>query len=251
MLGKVSIVTGGHRGLGRAISELLLTAGSKVHPLSTKNFDVCDFAAAQRYVETIRADFGRIDVLVNNAAMLGPVGLLENNSWREWQDTIDINLLGPVNLCRLVVPIMREQGYGKIINICGGGATGSLPRRSAYATAKCGLARFTECLADELKGTHIDVNAVLPGPMDTDMMQEMLNHGPEKLGTVEYREHLVRPKLSPEMAAKLVVYLASKESDGVTGRILSARFDDFPFSDEWKLGMDDNAYKLRRVDQFL
>lgn len=251
MLGKVSIVTGGRRGLGRVISELLLTEGSVVHPVSSETFDVSDKLGAEQYVQSVMNEFGRIDVLINNAAILGPVGPLETNSFFDWEETIYVNLLGPVNLCRIVVPIMKEQGSGKIINICGGGTTSSLPRRSAYASSKCGLARFTECLADELAGTNIDVNAVLPGPMDTDMMQEILDAGPDKLGTKEYHEHLCRDKISPETAAKLVVYLASKDSDGITGRILSARFDDFPLSEQWKVGMDNDAYKLRRVDQFL
>ena len=249
MHGKIAIVTGGRRGLGRVVSELFVTAGAKVHPVSSETFDVSDKLGAEEYIQEVVDEYGTIDILVNNAAILGPVGPLETNSFFDWEETVYVNLLGPVNLCRIVVPIMKAQNSGKIINICGGGTTGSLPRRSAYAASKCGLARFTECLADELAGTGIYVNAVLPVPMDTDMMQEILNSGPEKLGPAEYREHIVRPKISPENAAKLVCYLASKDSDGITGRILSARFDDFPFSAEWKRYIGKDAYKLRRVDK--
>ena len=119
-------------------------------------------------------------MLVNNAAITGPVGPLETNDWDEWTQTLQTNLFGTVLMCRAVLPGMRERGYGKIINLSGGGGTGPRPNFSAYATAKAGVVRFTETLAREVEG--IDVNAIAPGALNTRMRDDVLDAGPELAG---------------------------------------------------------------------
>ena len=114
-------------------------------------------------------------VLVNNAGVLGPAGPLDDNDWDAWVETVRVNLLGTVAMCRAVLPGMRERGYGKIINLSGGGATAARPNFSAYAASKAAVVRFTETLAGELDG--IDVNAIAPGALPTRMLDEVLASG--------------------------------------------------------------------------
>ena len=89
-------------------------------------------------------------------------------------------------MCRAVLPLLREQGYGKIINLSGGGATAPLPRISAYAASKAAVVRMTETLAEELNGRGVDVNAIAPGALNTRMLDEVLEAGPEKVGKAFY-----------------------------------------------------------------
>ena len=124
-------------------------------------------------------------MLVNNAAIVGPIGCLWENKWDEWETTIRVNLLTPAALCRASIPWMRERD-GAIVNISGGGATGPRPFFSAYGTAKAGLVRFSETLAREMAGSGIRVNCVAPGAMDTNMNAEVLQAGAELAGADEF-----------------------------------------------------------------
>jgi 3-oxoacyl-[acyl-carrier protein] reductase len=145
---------------------------------------------------------------------------------------------------------MRRQKSGKIINISGGGATSPRPDFSAYATAKCALVRFTETLAEELKDFGIDVNAVSPGAMNTRMLDEVLEAGP-RAARREYAAALNRREeggASPENAAELVAMLASNLCDGITGKLISAVWDDWKqLPERAKELAATDAYTLRRV----
>jgi NAD(P)-dependent dehydrogenase (short-subunit alcohol dehydrogenase family) len=174
----------------------------------------------------------RVDGLINSAAIQGPVGPAWKNKWSEWYETLTTDLIAPVILCRFVVPTMLKHGKGKIVNLSGGGATSARPNYSAYATAKTGLVRFSECLAAELAGTGIDVNCVAPGKMPTGMLPE----------------GETAPEDAMQKAADLVVFLLSDESDGITGRLISARWDDWNTQDFKKFLADHpDAYTLGRL----
>ena len=142
---------------------------------------------------------------------------------------------------------MMRKGYGKIINISGGGATKGRPNFSAYSTAKTALVRFTETLAEEVKQYHIDVNAVAPGMMYSALTEKVIAAGPGVAGEKDYQEALAckENNIGPEKAAELVAWLASHDSDGVTGRLISVH-------DKWQdfIGEDlhPNLYKLRRTE---
>jgi 3-oxoacyl-[acyl-carrier protein] reductase len=273
--GKGAIVTGASVGLGRYIAAAFLRNGANVaicgrDPEALKSAadelvrgarpgarlhavcaDVSDRADVERLVSETVATFGQLDILVNNAGVAGPLGPTEAVDWDDWTKTIQINLIGPVLTMRAVLPVFKRQGRGKIINLSGGGATGPRPRVSAYAASKAAIVRLTETVAEETRGTGIDVNAVAPGALNTRLLEEMLAAGPDGVGEPEYRR-VVEQKATggsrPEDAADLCVFLSSSESDGITGKLLSAVWDPWRTitSHREELTTSD-IYTLRRI----
>ncbi len=245
-MARVAVITGQSRGLGAVLASRFRDDGYAVPSCRRSDLEIRDPESIIAYVSRVLCEYGRIDILINNAAILGPVGPLETGP--DWTETLQVNLIGPVALMAAVIPIMKDQHYGRIINIAGGGATGPLPRRAAYAASKTALIRATESVAEELSGTGVEANAVLPGPMPTDMMRDILSAGPAMLGEREYREHLkVSDDHALQRAASLCLHLAG--TSGLTGRTISARHDPWPF-DQAAISsiMISNRYTLRRID---
>jgi NAD(P)-dependent dehydrogenase (short-subunit alcohol dehydrogenase family) len=275
LLGKNIIITGSSRGLGARIAHamwhnganLLLVARSeeglrKVHSelmasgqgaisVRTIAVDLRMWDAIHRIVGEARKVWDKIDVLVNNAAVLGPIGPSWENNREEWEATIRVDLLAPVELCQACVPWMIEQRQGKIINLSGGGATSPRPNLSAYATAKAGLVRFSEVLALELRDRNIQVNCVAPGAMNTEIHRAVLRAGPERAGAAEYAQSvrtLEEDGASLQRAADLCVFLASSASSGITGRLISAAWDPWESLPEHVDALkDSDIYTLRRI----
>ena len=183
--------------------------------------------------------------------MYGTKGPIDEIDWDDWSQAIDINLKGTVLQCRAVLPLMKKQQSGKIIILSGGGATKPMPNLSAYATSKAAVVRFAETLAEEVMSFHIDVNTVAPGALNTRLLDEILEAGPSKVGEAFYAQSLKQKETggtSPEVGARLCVFLASNESDGITGRLLSAVWDPWqklPSMLETLKGSD--IYTLRRI----
>ena len=144
--------------------------------------DVSKADDVHRLFETACQQLPRVDGLVNNAGVYGPKGLLEDVDIQEWWTSIEINLLSVVLTCREFVPLFRQQRYGKIVNLSGGGATAPLPRISAYAAGKAAVVRLTETLAHETADSGIDVNSIAPGALNTRLLDEVLAEGPERMG---------------------------------------------------------------------
>src|SRR4029079_4278019 len=154
-------------------------------------------------------------------------------------------------MCRAVVPLLRRRGHGKIVCLSGGGATTPLPHFSAYAASKAAVVRFAETLAHELRDAHVDVNAIAPGLLRTRMLEDVLAAGPGRVGA-EFHARMRREAeagATPlEKGAALAVFLASPRSDGITGRLLSAAWDDWanlPARREQLAPSD--VYTLRRI----
>jgi 3-oxoacyl-[acyl-carrier protein] reductase len=131
-------------------------------------------------VRSRRSAFGKLDVVVNNAGVYGPMGSIDTVDWDDWVQAIAVNLNGLVYCCRKAVEAFKPQRYGKIINLSGGGATNPLPGISAYAASKAAVVRFTETLALEVKEFGIDVNAVAPGALATRLTDQLVAAGPER-----------------------------------------------------------------------
>lgn len=272
---RCAIITGANQGLGRAIAEEFLRAGANVvlcarnkemlqaaqreltniaeneRQISIVDADVSKVEQVERLVDHALSQYGKVDILVNNAGVYGPKGLIEDVDWDDWIYTIEVNLYGPMLLCRALLPHFKANRYGKIINLSGGGATAPLPRLSAYAAAKAALVRLTETIAHETLGCGIDVNSVAPGALNTRMLEEVLQAGPTKVGQEFFDRAVKQSKeggASLQRAAQLCVFLASEESNGITGRLLSAVWD--PWEDLPKYVSKlkcSEIYTLRRI----
>lgn len=270
---RTAIVTGGARGIGFAIAKELASQGADVVVCSRTQSqlndavgqlaesgkkaygitaDVSEFEDCQKLIDFALEKAGRIDILVNNAGTFGPVGLLETNDPNGWRSVVAINILGAVYCAKLAIPHMKKQGGGKIINLLGAGVGGikTMPRFCAYFATKTAIAGFTECLAAELEPFNIQVNAISPGAVASNLTLGLLNLPIEQVGEEMYQ---TSQKLkdgegtSPELTADLVRFLVSHESDGVTGRLISAKWDDYR---TWagKKVESGNLYRLRRID---
>lgn len=244
--GKIALITGGSQGLGYHLAEAFLRAGAMVNicardvdalhaavtqlaaigPVAGQYCDVSDPGAVRYLLNWLSKKHDRLDILVNNAGIQGPVAPLVEADPTEWIYTIEVDLIGPMLLMRGVLPGMIRQGYGKILNLSGGGATGPRPQYSAYAASKAGLVRLTETVAVELEGTGIDVNAVAPGSLPTPMNPD----GRDSIAN----------------AVDLCVFLASPASNGITGKLISAQWDAWrTWPDHYPSGRD--LFTLRRV----
>ena len=275
LTGRSAVVTGSNQGLGLAIAQAFLASGANVLLMArdAANLDRvrADLAARVRPGQTVHALpgdvsrpedcsaaveravslFGGLVVLVNNAGVYGPMGRLEDVDWKEWEEAVRINLLGTALMCRAALPAMRARGYGKIINLSGGGATGPLPRFTAYAASKAAVVRLTETLAEELRGDGIDVNAIAPGALNTRLLDQVIGAGPEKVGR-EFHARALKQReeggVPLEKGAALAAFLASAASDGITGRLLSAVWDDWERLRERRQELaDSDVFTLRRI----
>lgn len=212
-------------------------------------FDLAKIQDIPAFIDLIYQRIPNIDVLINNAAIQGPIGVSWQNDWNEWQQALDIDLLAPVAFCRGCVPKMIQQKYGKIINLSGGGATSARPNFSAYAVAKTGLVRFSEILAKEVEPFGIDVNCIAPGVMNTDMLASIVEAGPELAGD-EYKtaSKIQETKSDFEPATQLCLYLASSLSDGISGKLISAVWDPWHSLVNFKEKLvNSDIYTLRRI----
>jgi NAD(P)-dependent dehydrogenase (short-subunit alcohol dehydrogenase family) len=272
--GRTAIVTGASQGLGAAVAERFLAAGAAVmlcarnagdleqrrrqlaeayspDRIAVQAADVARETEVDAVFEAALSRFETIHILVNNAGITGPIGTLDSIDWSEWLRTIAINLGGTAYCSRKAVALFAPQGFGKIINITGGGASDPLPRMSAYAVSKAAIVRFTETLAWEVKGNGIDVNAVAPGPLATRMFGQLIAAGPDRIGP-ELFDVITKLKASGatplELGAELCAYLASPKSDGLSGRMIAARWDPWPFTTGIKDEIQNSdIYTLRRI----
>jgi len=270
-----ALVTGGSEGLGRAIVARFVEEGANVlfcarNGASLKKGEdelrkgastdqriisqACDVSVAEDVDDLFRkvdAELGPLHILVNNAGVYGPKGPSEEVAWDEWRRCLEINLYGTFLPCRQAISRFKKLGYGKIINLSGGGATNPLPNISGYAAAKAAVVRLTETLAEELRPLPIDVNAIAPGALNTRLLDEVLEAGPEKVGADFHARALRQAQeggVPLEMGANLCVYLASTESDGITGKLLSAKWDPWASLQTHREELDSSdIYTLRRI----
>jgi acetoacetyl-CoA reductase len=232
-MARVAVVTGGTRGIGRAISEMLHKSGFKVAAIyagnddaahrftaetGIKNYkvDVSDYKACEAGIRKIADELGPVDVLVNNAGITRDA-VLHRMTPEQWGAVIATNLTSCFNMCRLVIDGMRERNFGRIVNIGSINGQAGQYGQVNYAAAKSGIHGFTKALAQEGAGKGITVNAVAPGYIDTDMVRAVPANVLEKIvariptGRLGHADEI----------ARTVLFLVSDESGFITGSTMS------------------------------
>ncbi len=275
LTGRTALITGGTQGLGLEIARAYLRAGiagvcvcgrdaetlaraaaelereaDGAQRVLALGADVSAPAEVERLVRSAVAELGELTILVSNAGVYGPMGPVAEVDWSAWVRTVEINLFGSVLLARALVPHFVERGYGKIVQLSGGGATGPLPRLSAYAASKAAVVRFAETLAGELRDHGIDVNSIAPGALNTRMLDQVLAAGRAQVGDDFYERAVIQQRdggIPTRRGAELAVFLASAASDGITGKLLSAVWDPWSELPKHRADLDSDVYTIRRV----
>jgi short-subunit dehydrogenase len=203
--------------------------------------------------KVIIKEFGnitKIDTLINCAAIQGPIGKSWENNFKEWQKTFNTNFYSTMILTNTILPFMLKHNSGSIINISGGGSTSSRPDFSSYAISKTAIVRYTEILADELSNTKIKVNSVAPGIMATNMIKKVIKN---KKNITNLKEFNAAQKVLTEgdnmcKAIDLCLFLSSKESNGINGKLISANWDPWHLLKSNKnYILESDIYTLRRI----
>jgi NAD(P)-dependent dehydrogenase (short-subunit alcohol dehydrogenase family) len=238
--GKVVIITGAGRGIGRAIAQAFAARGARVaaNDISPVNLDetvasiramggqarayIADVAqkmAVQTMIEQVRDDWQRIDILVNNAGVEPHTPLLELDEW-DWRRTLEVNLSGPFLTMQSVGRVMREEGGGIIVNISSiAGRAHGLKDRSAYVASKMGLIGLTREAARELAAYNIRVNAVCPGVIETEMTAQLRQN---QAVVSRWLEDIPLGRLGkPEDVAGVVLFLCSEEAAYLNGQAIN------------------------------
>ena len=247
--GKSALVTGAGRGLGKSIARAYASRGMRVMMLSLsgdelersaneirqttggeilyRSGDVSNQDDVSRTVEAMMNRFGTVDVLVNNAGIIGPARFIEDADPQSWNRTLRVNLDGLYLCSRAVLPAMKMQQGGKIINIVSGLGEMPFPRFCAYAVSKAGAIQFTRSIASEMQPWNIQVNAIDPGVMDTSMQDMIREMDASILGEEVHAEFMAYKRQNilknPDDVAPLAVFLASGASDHLTGEIGTLR----------------------------
>jgi NAD(P)-dependent dehydrogenase (short-subunit alcohol dehydrogenase family) len=246
----IAIITGGGRGIGRAIAQKFAAEGASTvvtarsakevnavakeiqamgHKAAAISADVSKETDCKKIIAEARKKFGRVDILVNNAGILGPVKPVEEIEPSEWDEVLAVNLRGAFLLSRLVLPEMYARGSGVILNISSVSAKVPYPWNGPYAASKAGLVGLTRTLAAESARKGVRVNAICPGPVpETEMSQNLgkalatrLNADPDKLFQ-KYLEGILqgRPQTAEEIA-NAALFLVSPQASAITGQTLN------------------------------
>ncbi|MCS7025611.1 MAG: SDR family oxidoreductase [Bryobacteraceae bacterium] len=265
----VVLVTGAGRGIGKRIALGFAHAGARLGLLARSKAeldlahleiehaggsslrlraDVRDYEQVNAAVERLRAHFGDLHVVVCAAAIQGPIGPFVDVQPKHWEEAVQTNLFGVMNVCRAALPSMIAKRRGKIIVLGGGGAGTARPNFSAYAASKAAVVRFVETLGEELRHHNVQINCMAPGGTYTNMTDEILRAG-ERAGPKEIadaQQIRLTGGVSPERQIALALFLASETSNHISGKIIHV-------NDEWrKLAhsvVHPEIYTLRRVQK--
>ncbi|MFO8031520.1 MAG: SDR family oxidoreductase [Desulfohalobiaceae bacterium] len=248
LAGSTALITGASRGLGRACALAMASAGANLVLVARSRqelentaqearsqgvralalaVDLEDTGQARQDVQSALQDNGPVDILVNNAAVIGPARFLEDQQdCSRWQRTLQINLQAAACLIHELLPGMLEKGRGRVINVVSGLASMAFPRFSAYCASKAGLLQLTRCLSQEYQGRGVQFVGLDPGVLDTDMQAGIRSLDSRQLGPLrrQFMELKEQGQLrAPQEVAKLVLALAKRDSEQDSGRVFAMR----------------------------
>lgn len=239
--GKVALVTGASRGIGRATAERLARAGAQIAiaartesalsetAVAIQNSggkaiaiacDIGDFSQIEAAIARVKDTFGHLDILVNNAGTIDPIARIEDGNPDDWSRAVQTNLLGVYHGIRAASPTMIAQGSGTIVNMSSGAANSALEGWSAYCTTKAATKKLTECAYKELKEKGIRVVGLSPGTVATDMMMRIKKSGINPVSKLDWSVHI-----PPEWAAEAVLFLCGSGGDAYLGTDFSIKTD--------------------------
>lgn len=235
LTGQCAIVTGAATGIGEAIARRLSAAGASVAVADIDEaaaaataaqipnafpvfIDITSADSVSKAVDAVLAKFGKIDILVNNAGTAGKVGTLVDQTEEEWRRVIDINLMGVFLCTRAVMPLLRKQGYGRVVNLASIAGKEGNPNMSAYSATKAAVIGFTKSVAKEVATENICVNAVSPAVVQTRILDQLT---PEQVSYMTDKIPMRRTG-KPEEIAAVVHFLASPDCSFVTGQCYDA-----------------------------
>jgi NAD(P)-dependent dehydrogenase (short-subunit alcohol dehydrogenase family) len=249
LAGKVAIVTGGGKGIGRAIALRFAREGAKILLNGTTKeaieavaeeinrdggraiayrADIADEENVKHMIETTLAEYGKIDILVNNSGIAGPTAPVVKVSLEDWQRTFDINLTGAFLCAKYALPSMIEQKSGCVLNITSVGGLGGYPYRSPYSASKWGMIGLTKTIALEVGRYNINANAIAPGPVRGPRIEAVLQKRAEQLGRSyeEVEQEMVegtalKRMVENEDIAAMALFLASDEGRNITGETIN------------------------------
>ena len=268
------IVTGGSLGIGFAISKKIASEGGTVIMIARNTsdliiatnkleelynshhyyypVDISNIHEIEIFKNSIKNKFENIHGLVNCAGIYGPIGKTTTINTDDFLDTIKINLMGTIYMCSMFTNLNSSNNKRKIVNFSGGGAATPFANYSAYATSKTAIVRLTENLSIELNDANIDVNCVAPGFVNTRLHNNTIKAGPDNAGQNFFentKKQIENGSVPPEKAADLTSFLLSDDSNGITGKFISAPWDSWQDEDFQKLLREDKDFAtLRRID---
>lgn len=265
------LITGGTSGIGLEIIRkladqnvnILTCARSKKKLVQIKKefkeikifkCDVSKESNVKKLFDFSKKNFKSIDIIINAAGIYGEIEKIENSNFKRWKKAIEVNFFGTYLICKYFIPLLKVSKVKKIINFSGGGAFNSFPNYSAYATSKAALVRFSETLASEVKKDKILVNCIAPGFVATPLHKATISAGSKKAGKkfLAFTKKKLKENSVPiEVPVKCVEFLISSKSKNLTGKTISASFDEWhtkKFQNKISSYNKSDIFTMRRVN---